>query len=452
MGLRRRTPPVALFLGLAFASPAFPASPPSLLPPPSLPSAFEDPDDVPLPDKDLWERIRMGFALEALESPLVAENEAWYASRPEYIKRFVDRGSLYLHHIVEQVEKRGMPSEIALLPVVESAFVPKANSRAKASGLWQFIPSTGKNYGLTQDWWRDNRRDVVAATDAALNYLQRLHDMFGTWELALAAYNCGEGCVSRAIAWNQRKGLPTDYLSLGRLPNETRNYVPRLVAVKNIVLSPPSYGIELESVPDTPYFTAVKSPPKIDVKVAAKLAGMTEEDFIALNPSHNKPVAVAQAAGTLIVPRDKADAFESNLAAYDQPLVSWTTYQARKGESLDAIARKHGLTAGQLRLANDSLKLDKRGRLRAGGPVLVPMTKTGAKAAKLAQVAPVRVAAAGPMPVRVHAAAARHHVVRGGDSLYAIARRYGTTVEELAELNGLSAASMLRPGQKLNLP
>src|SRR5438270_2333910 len=440
--MRRRKRSLALLLGLALACPAVFASTPSFLSPPSLPSAFEDPDDVPLPDKDLWERIRMGFALEALDSPLVAENEAWYASRPEYIKRFVDRGSLYLHYIVEQVEKRGMPSEIALLPVVESAFVPKANSRAKASGLWQFIPSTGKNYGLTQDWWRDNRRDVVAATDAALNYLQRLHDMFGSWELALAAYNCGEGCVSRAIAWNQRKGLATDYLSLAKLPNETQNYVPRLIAVKNIVLSPPSYGIELESVPDEPYFTAVKAPAKIDVKVAAKLAGMTEEEFVALNPAHNKPVAVAQ-TGTLIVPRDKADAFESNLAAYDQPLVSWTTYQARKGESLDAIARKHGLSAGQLRLANDSLKLDKRGRLRAGGPVLVPMTKHGAKAAKLAQVSPVRAVVAVAVPARSHASAARQHVVRGGDSLYAIARRYGATVDELAELNGLAMASVL---------
>src|SRR5476649_104080 len=200
---------------------------------PVLPSAFADFEDVPLPDPDLWYRIRVGFALEALDSPLVAEHEQWYASRPEYIKRFVDRGSRYLHYIVEQVEKRGMPMEIALLPVVESAFDPKAYSRSKASVLWQFIPSTGKNYGLSQDWWKDNRRDVVAATDAALNYLERLHGMFGSWELALAAYNCGEGCVTRAIAVNQRRGLPTDYSSLN-LPPETRNYVPKLFAVKNI--------------------------------------------------------------------------------------------------------------------------------------------------------------------------------------------------------------------------
>src|ERR1700694_2254806 len=231
MHFTRNFKTLALLLALC-APGAFASAPdPSPLPGPALPPAFEDLDDVPLPDKDLWERIRMGFALEALDSPLVAEHEAWYAGRPEYIKRFVDRGSLYLHYIVEQVEKRNMPMEIALLPIVESAFNPKAYSRSKASGIWQFIPSTGKNYGLAQDWWKDNRRDIVAATDAALNYLERLHGMFGTWELALPANNSGEGCVARAIAYNQKRGLPTDYLSL-RLPPETRNYVPKLIAGK----------------------------------------------------------------------------------------------------------------------------------------------------------------------------------------------------------------------------
>src|SRR3974390_3208888 len=199
MNLKRKRDLAALLLVLS-PGPAFPSSPPpAVAPQPSLPPAFEDIDDVPLPDPDLWDRIRRGFRLDALDSPLVAESEGWYTSRPEYIKRFVDRGSLYLHYIVEQVEKRGMPTEIALLPVIESAFTPNAKSRAKAAGLWQFIPSTGKNFGLTQDWWRDNRRDVVAATNAALDYLQRLHDTFTSWELALAAYNCGEGCVARAV-------------------------------------------------------------------------------------------------------------------------------------------------------------------------------------------------------------------------------------------------------------
>ena len=203
----------------------------------AIPDAFDEPD-VPMPDPDLWQRIRKGFLLEPLDSPLVLEHEDWYSSRPDYIKRFVDRGSRYLHHIVEEVEKRGMPTEIALLPVVESAFNPHAYSRSKASGLWQFIPSTGKNYGLSQDHWKDNRRDIVAATAcraqlpaAPLRHVRRA----GNWRCA--AYNCGEGCVGRAIAANQRKGLPTDFLSL-KLPPETMNYVPKLVAVKNIVLAP----------------------------------------------------------------------------------------------------------------------------------------------------------------------------------------------------------------------
>ena len=411
-----------------------------------LPEAFER-QDVPLPDPDLWHRIRMGFTLEPMESPLVLENEAWYASRPEYIRRFVDRGSRYLHHIVEQVEKRGMPMEIALLPVVESAFTPKAYSRAKASGLWQFIPSTGKDYGLTQDWWRDNRNDVVAATDAALSYLQRLHAMFGSWELALAAYNCGEGRVSRAIAANQKKGLPTDFLSL-KLPDETRNYVPRLIAVKNIVLAPATYGIDLESVPNQPYFTAVQAPKKIDVPLAAKLAGMSVEEFVALNPAHNKPVAVAP-TGTLIVPLDKADAFRTNLENYDKPLVTWTTYMAKKGDSLDAIGKRHKVAPAQMRAVNESVKLDRNGRLRSAQQVLVPISKQAP--VQLAQAAtPATDAAPEGRAPRI-AAAIGIYTVRAGDTLYGIARRANIAIDNLLHLNGLTASSVLKPGLKLKL-
>ena len=415
----------------------------------ALPPAFEDIDDVPMPDPDLWQRIRKGFALEPLDSPLVTEHEAWYTSRPEYIRRFVDRGSLYLHYIVEQVEKRNMPMEVALLPVVESAFNPKAYSRAKASGIWQFIPSTGKNYGLAQDWWKDNRRDIVAATDAALNYLERLHTMFGNWELALAAYNAGEGNVARAIAYNQRKGLPTDFLGISaRLRPETRNYVPKLIAVKNIVLSPAMYGIDLESVPDEPYFTEVQAPKKIDVKVAAKLAGMTEDDFVALNPAHNKPVATG--TGVFIVPVDKADDFKANLAKYDQPLVSWTTYQAKRYESLDTIAKRHNTTAAQLKLANGELKLDKKGKLRVASAVMVPMARDPAAPIKVAQLTAIAPATRVAAPVRETGPAS--HMVRAGDTLYAIALKYRTTVDAIASLNKLTAKTILQPGLRLRLP
>ncbi|MEP7069448.1 MAG: transglycosylase SLT domain-containing protein [Usitatibacter sp.] len=439
---------LASALGWAAAVAAHPQpSPPAV---PALPSAFADPEDVPLPDPDLWGRIRVGFMLEALDSPLVAEHEQWYVSRPEYIKRFVDRGSRYLHYIVEQVEKRHMPMEIALLPVVESAFNPKAYSRSKAAGLWQFIPSTGKDYGLSQDWWKDNRRDVIAATDAALSYLERLHARFGSWELALAAYNCGEGCVGRAIAYNQKRGLPTDYASLS-LPGETRNYVPKLFAVKNIVLAPTNYGIELESVPDQPYFTEVQAPSKIDVKVAAKLAGMSEDDFVALNPAHNKPVAAG--TGNFILPVDRAESFRANLEAYDKPLVSWTTYQAKRGESIDSIAKGHNVAASQLKTANGEMKLDRKSRLRVATAIMVPMRPGLApQAVKVAQVTPMAPAPAARGALAPASATLHLYTVRAGDTLYGIAQRHSTRVDTLMHLNRLSASVKLQPGAKLRLP
>ena len=262
-------------------------------------------------DADLWQRVRRGFVMGELNSPLVLQQEQWYATRPDYIQRFVDRGSKYLHHIVEEVEKRGMPMEVALLPIIESAFNPQAFSSAKASGMWQFIPSTVKHFGLKQDWMADNRRDVLLSTDAALDYLQKLYGMFNSWELAFAAYNCGEGCVARAIAKNEKKGLPTDYLSLN-LPLETRSYVPKLIAVKNIILSPGSYGVELEAMENRPYFAKVAAPEKMDTSLAARLAEMPEAEFATLNPAFIRPVA-SSGTGYFLVPYEKAETFRSNL-------------------------------------------------------------------------------------------------------------------------------------------
>jgi membrane-bound lytic murein transglycosylase D len=451
--LKRRLSLLLLALALALdftGSCAFASAPPPTPPAPAaFPPAFEDPEDVPLPDPDLWHRIRMGFVLEAMDSPLVAKHEAWYSERPEYIARFVGRGSRYLHHIVEEVEKRGMPMEVALLPIIESAFNPHAYSRSKASGLWQFIPSTGKNYGLSQDWWKDNRRDVIAATDAALTYLQRLHGMFNSWELALAAYNCGEGCVGRAIAANQRKGLPTDFQSL-KLPPETVNYVPKLIAVKNIVLAPATYGVDLESVPDQAYFTAVPAPDKIDVKLAARLAGMTEEEFIALNPSNNNAVAISK--GTFLVPLDKADAFRTNLEGYDKPLVTWTTVAAKKGESIDALAQRYGVPAHEFRAANGAVKLNKKGRLAMAQNIMVPM-----------KAAPMRVASAAPVQKEAspapkaatpapNGAGPKTYTVQSGDTLYGISQRFGAALADLLHVNNLTPKSIIQPGLKLRLP
>lgn len=324
---------------------------------------------------DLWMRIRRGFVMQDMVSPLVQNQELWYANRPDYINRFVERGSRYMFHVIEELEKRGLPTEIALLPIIESAFNPQAYSRAHAAGMWQFIPSTGKIYGLSQDWMTDNRRDVLLSTNAALDYLQKLYGMFNSWELAFAAYNCGEGCVGRAIAFNQRKGLPTDFANL-RLPNETRSYVPKLIAVKNIILSPGSYGIDLPPLINRPFFAQVAAPEKIDVHLAARLAEMELEAFQQLNPAFNKPVA-ATGTGYFLVPIEHADVFRENLALYQSlngPMVSWTVVSAKRGESVDTVAKKHGMTASYLRATNGPFK-ERKGKFTQPVTFMAPNAK-----------------------------------------------------------------------------
>ena len=236
---------------------------------------------------DLWERIRRGYAMPDLQSNLVRDREQWYTNRPDYIFRMTERSRKYLFHIVEELEMRNMPTELALLPFVESAFNPQAVSSAKAAGMWQFMPATGKSFELKQNVFRDDRRDVLASTRAALDYLQKLHGMFGDWHLALAAYNWGEGSVGRAIAKNQRLGLPTGYTDLG-MPQETQYYVPKLQAIKNIVGHPENFAAQLPDIGNHPYFKTVTIGNDIDVAMAVKLSGVPLDDFKALNPSVNK--------------------------------------------------------------------------------------------------------------------------------------------------------------------
>jgi len=305
-----------------------------------------------LSSDDLWGRIKDGYAMPELKSSYVTNHTKWYAARPDYVLRMTQRSQKYLYHIVEEVQKRGMPTEIALLPMIESAFNPKAYSTSRASGIWQFIPSTGKNFGLKQNWWVDNRRGVTAATDAALTYLQKLHGMFGSWDLALAAYNAGEGTVQRAINRNRNKGLPTDYENLS-LPEETKNYVPKLQAIKNIMSNPEQYGIKVDTIPNRPYFTKVNAPQQIDVHLAAKLAEISFEEFSALNPEYNRPVVTSKGnVHEILLPVSAAQTFTDNLSNYDKPLVSWQAYHAKRGERMDHIANKFGINVAQLREAN----------------------------------------------------------------------------------------------------
>lgn len=392
---------------------------------------------------DLWQRIRNGYGMPPLQSPLIATHESWYTARPDYIKRMVARSQRYLYHVVEEVQKRGMPTEVALLPMVESAFNPTAYSRSRASGIWQFIPSTGKHFGLKQNWWMDNRRDVTAATDAALDYLEKLHVMFGTWELALAAYNAGEGTVQRAIERNRKKGLPTDYQSLS-LPAETRNYVPKLQAVKNIVSNPEQYGLIIDPIPDQPYFTTVEAPAKIDASLAAKLAGVSMDEFTALNPAHNRPVlAGMNGKQQILLPLGKDEEFAANLASYDKPLVSWQTYQTKRGEKLSSISNKFGISVAQLRNVND---ISAKGRLKPNQPLLVPAQGNNVDFGN-------QLAMSEPSPTaenEVFSASRSRHIVRKGDTVQRIARRYGISAGTLMALNGLKN-SRLQSGQALKV-
>jgi membrane-bound lytic murein transglycosylase D len=319
---------------------------------------------------DLWTRIRNGFQIPDLQSDLVDMQVNWYAQRPDYVERMTSRSQKYLYHIVEELEQRHMPTELALLPFIESAYSPQALSVAKAAGMWQFMPGTGRDYNLKQNMWQDERRDVLASTSAALDYLSRLHDMFGDWHLALAAYNWGEGNVQRAIARNEAAGLPTDYESL-RMPNETRNYVPKLQAVKNLVGNPQQYGLTLPDIPNHPYFVTVTTSRDIDVTMAAKLAGMSVEEFRSLNPSFAKPVILGATNPQILLPFDNAATFQKNLGSYTGALSSWTTYTVTERARPAAIAEKIGVDADTLMSVN---RIPAGMRLKPGSTIVVPRT------------------------------------------------------------------------------
>ena len=320
------------------------------------------------PPDDLWERLRRGFGMPNLEGALVLERERFYAGKPDYIARMTERSRKYLFHIVEELERRGMPSELALLPFVESAFNPQAVSTAKAAGMWQFIPSTGRSFDLKQNAFRDDRRDVQASTRAALDYLQKLHGMFGDWHLALAAYNWGEGSVGRAIAKNQRAGLGTAYTDLA-MPTETRHYVPKLQALKNIVANPQAFAVELPFIANHAYFQSVPITRDIDVTLAARLADVRIEDFRALNPSAHRPVILAAGTPEILLPWDNATVFQRNLDAYDKGQTSsWTAWVAPANMSVAEAAKRTGMTESQLREVNH---IPARMRILAGSSLLV---------------------------------------------------------------------------------
>lgn len=391
------------------------------------------------PHADIWARMRAGFAMQKLESPLVAVHEQWFANNPEYMGRMMERSRLYLHHIVAEIEKRGLPMELALLPAIESAYQPYAASRAKAVGLWQFIAPTGQLYGLKMNWWYDGRRDVEASTQAALDYLEKLNKEFnGDWHLALAAYNAGEGKIGRMMEYNRQRGKPTDYQSL-KLKRETINYVPKLMAMANIVADPEKYGVQLADIPDSPYFTRVATGSQIDLGVAARLTNVSIDDLQVINPAFTRWATDPDGPHHLLVPVDKKDALMEGLSKLtEEERVQWRGHDVRQGDTLHDVARRYGVSTEVIRTANRLTT----NLLRTGQSLLIPVSTRPLSPAVIPVVVAPTTAARG-VPVI-------HHV-RSGETLYSIAKRYNVLVLQLAQWNLLDSKDMLQLGQRLKI-
>ncbi len=426
--------------------PAAPGEPPAVAAgTPTDPVRPEEPVDLAdsTAQRDLWVRVRRGFAMPDLDTDLVRNREQWYATRPDYVQRMTERSSRYLYHIVDEIERRGMPTELALLPFIESAFNPQAMSSAKASGMWQFIPSTGEHYDLTQNIFRDERRDVLASTRAALDYLQKLHAQFGDWHLALAAYNWGEGSVGRAMARNQKAGLPTDYLSL-KMPVETRYYVPKLQAVKNIVARPQDFGLALPPLENHPYFLSVPIQRDIDVALVARLAGLPMAEFQALNPQLNRPVILAAGTPQVLLPYDNANGFLIALRQHQGPLASWTAWTVPKTMKPGDAARQAGMSEEALRDVN---RIPPRMLIKAGSTLLVPRNQQRHQdvSERVADNAAMHLVSDGPNLRRTTVKA------RKGDSVASIATRHRVSAASLATWNKVSAGASFATGQAVVL-
>jgi membrane-bound lytic murein transglycosylase D len=408
---------------------------------PLQPSVIIDANDTSV-HTDLWVRVRLGFGMPDLDNALVIKWQQWYASRPDYVQRMTERGGRYLFYVVEEIEKRGMPTELALLPFIESAFNPQAMSVARASGMWQFMPATGKDFDLKQNLFRDDRRDVLASTRAALDYLQMLQRQFGDWQLALAAYNWGQGNVQRAVERNLKAGLPPNYENL-RMPDETRNYVPKLQAVKNIVMAPQAFSITLPLLENHPYFLTVPITKDIDVDVAARLAGISLDEFQQLNPQMNKPVILAAGTPQVLLPYNNATLFVRNLQAHSAPLATWTAWVSPATLKPADVARQVGMTEPDLRTVN---RIPPNMLVKVGSTLLVPRSphKTADVSEHVADNATMLLAPDRPPGKRVAFKAGKD-----GDSVVAVAKRYRVSVAQVAQWNDVDADARFKPGQTI---
>jgi len=393
--------------------------------------------------ENLIDRISAGFMIPELDSPLVKQHERWIIRNPDYLNRVFERGGKYLFHIVEELEARNMPTELALLPIVESAFNPQALSKAKAAGLWQFIPSTGRVFELEQNWWLDQRRDVIESTRAALDYLQKLHDLQDhDWFLALASYNWGEGAVLRARKRNVARKKPTGYLDL-KMPKETAHYVPKLIALRNILARPSDYGVTLPRIPNKPFFVVIDKEQSIDLSLAARFAGMTTQEFVELNPSHHRPVISASRTNRIVLPADRAEEFSRALAAHiarGEPLVTWKPYTLKAKETLASLATRAGVATNDLILANG---LKRNAQPLPGTKILAPV----AAQVDEAHIETTLARFTGSKVIEREQTKAVYHRVTKRDTLAKIAKRYGVSAGELTRLNKIE--SEIKPGQRL---
>lgn len=391
--------------------------------------------------EDVWERIRLGMSLDGKDHPGIQNDVEWFSSHQKYLDRVSERARPYLHLIIEEVEKEDVPAEVALLPIVESAFQPFAYSHGRAAGLWQFIPGTGRRFELKQTWWYDGRRDVAESTRAAIEYLKYLHGHFdGDWLLALAAYNSGEGTVQRAIRKNRKKGKPTDFWHLD-LPRETRGYVPRLLAISKIVAEPDKYGVSLKPIPNEQYLTSVEVGSQIDLDLAAELAGVSLEDIYRYNPAFNRWATDPQGPHRLLVPVEKAETFKTALADLPQERrIKWVRHRIQSGENLGVIASNYKTTVGVLRSVNDL----RGSTIRAGDSLVVPVARKELSSYRLTADQRRR-----QTQERPRKGSKLDYVVRRGDTLWEIARRFDVDVHQLAKWNGMAPRDVLRPGRKL---
>ncbi|MCB2016953.1 MAG: transglycosylase SLT domain-containing protein [Hydrogenophaga sp.] len=392
--------------------------------------------------QDIWDRIRRGLSMPDMDSDLVRDREQWYVNRPDYLQRMTERSSRYLFHIVEEIERRNLPMELALLPFIESAFNPQAVSNARAAGMWQFMPATGESFDLKQNAFRDDRRDVLASTRAALDYLEQLYAKFGDWHLALAAYNWGQGNVARAITRNQAQGLATGYADLS-MPLETRMYVPKLQAVENIIAHPETFGANLPLIGNHPFFDTITIERDMDVALIANLAGITEKDFRTLNPSIKQPLVMAAGTPNILLPWDNAKVFEDRLKVYQGNLASWTAWVAPSTMSAAQAAAKVGMSEAALRALNN---IPPRMKIRAGSSLLVP--RIGSRDRDVSEF----VADNGRLNLAPDVVLRRKVVrARKGDNLARLASRYGVSAVSAANWNGLSVNARLKTGQRITL-